>query len=135
MRIERNGHVYDTEKSLFMGVRLFYDQAHKNERTTEKLYQTVTGQFFIHGKGGKYVHTEGTFFARKKVYEMILPKDRHFAETWLHEHCGRTLPGKEEKVYIHPLISQVAKSELVRMTVAESCGLGEMIEKLVEKSY
>ena len=133
MRIERNGHVYDTERSVFLGVMRYY--ANNGEIATEKLYQTVSGAYFIHGKGGNYRHTEGTFFARKKIHEMILPKDRHFAENWLSEHCGRTLPEKSNNIYIHPLISVHAKRQLCDIAAAESCGLGEMIEKLIEKSY
>ena len=101
MRKEQNGHVYDTERSIVIGTHKYADRQRGNEIVTEKLYQTVSGQYFIFGQGGMYVHTEGNFWSRRKVDWMILPKDKHFAETWLRDHCGRELGAKEWRC-VHP---------------------------------
>ena len=133
MRIEKNGHVYDTERSVFLGVMRYY--ANNGEIATEKLYQTVSGAYFIHGKGGNYRHTEGTFFTRKVIAEMILPKDEHFAAAWLKAHCNHEIGVKNKKVLLHVSIREAAKQQLFSRAMVENCGLGEMIEKLIEKSY
>lgn len=133
MRKEQNGHVYDTERSIVIGTHKYADRQRGNEIVTEKLYQTVSGQYFIFGQGGMYVHTEGNFWSRRKVDWMILPKEKHFAETWLRDHCSRGLGEKNGDVYIHPLITSGAKAQLLKMAKAEGCGIGEIIERLVEK--
>lgn len=133
MRKEQNGHVYDTERSIVIGTHKYADRQRGNEIVTEKLYQTVSGQYFIFGQGGMYVHTEGNFWSRRKVDWMILPKDKHFAETWLHDHCSRTLAPKDEKTLLHVSIRPEAKAKLLGMANAEKCGIGEMIERLIER--
>ena len=133
MRKEQNGHVYDTERSIVIGTHKYADRQRGNEIVTEKLYQTVSGQYFIFGQGGMYVHTEGNFWSRRKVDWMILPKDKHFAETWLRDHCSRELGAKDEKTLLHVSIRLGAKSKLLGMANDEKCGIGEMIERLIER--
>lgn len=133
MRKEQNGHVYDTERSIVIGTRKYIDTKHSNDLTTEVLYQTVSGQYFIHGRHGRYVHTEGNLFSRKVIDGMILPHTKSAAGLWLRLHCSRDLGEKNNDVYIHPLITSGAKAQLLEMANRENCGIGEMIERLVER--
>ena len=126
---------YNADKSLCMGTRRYLDQNHKGELVTEKLYQTIIGEFFILGTGGKYRHTEGTMFTRKSVESMALPVDKHTADKWLLSHCSRSLNDdlRNEKVLLHLSVHSMAKDRLTELAAENKVGLSRMVELLVDR--
>jgi len=126
---------YNADKSLCMGTRRYLDPSHKNETVTEKLYQTIIGEFFILGTGGKYRHTEGTMFTRKSVESMALPVDKHTADKWLRAHCSRSVNDdlRNEKVLLHLSVHSMAKDRLIELAAGNRVGLSRMVELLVDR--
>jgi hypothetical protein len=141
MRMVAHGKVYDTETARRVAER--EAQIGTDGEVREVLYRKKTGEYFLHGRGGKETH-----YARRtrggglEPAEAIVPLDYAVARAWGESHLAPeafaahfgTGAEAEGWVTLTLRVSKTAHSKLKREQSRTGRKMGELLSEIVEGS-